>query len=174
MMGTIPNRYYTDFNSYFYILLLLIHILFMYCGTGTQIIFVTVHFAIRITVIELVLFSTQEVTAFVLIQRTLVILLFFLAVSAIAVVISYIQELQSKLDGANEDNMRLITSMHEGLMILSKKSASPLMMFYNAPIKKIIDTFLSDDNNLDINIEPVSTAKVIGKEIFKPIKISSD
>ena len=64
--------------------------------------------------------------------------------------------------------------MHEGLMILSKKSASPHMMFYNAPIKKIIDTFLSDDNNSDINIEPVSTAKVIGKEIFKPIKISSD
>ena len=56
MMGTIPNRFYMDINSFFYLSLIMIQLFFMYCGTGRQIIFATVHSAIRIIVIELVLF----------------------------------------------------------------------------------------------------------------------
>ena len=104
------------------------------------------------------LFAKEELTVLVFIQKIVLLFLFFLALSAIAVVISYIQELHSKLECANEDNVRLITSMHEGLMILSKKSESPQMMFQNTPIKKMIGNFLSHDDNEDITIEPFSTA----------------
>ena len=56
-------------------------------------------------------------------------------------------DLQTKLANVNEDNVRLIASMHEGLLILSKKSVCPQVMFCNTPVKKIIDTFMMTNAN---------------------------
>ena len=91
-MGSIPNKYYLEVNSFYYGLYQLVFLVMWYCGTGGQIVGTTVGFAVRIIVIQLIGYS-QEVTLIILVSKIVMILMFFLSTAAIAIVISYIMEL---------------------------------------------------------------------------------
>ena len=74
----------------------------------------------------------------------------FLVLSALAMLISYMQELGASLYSTNEENCKLLNAMHEGLIILQKppqtvdaEKESPKVMFINNPVKKLVKLFAS-------------------------------
>ena len=81
-------------------------------------------------------------------------------------VFNYIYTLQYRLLTAVQDNHKLLNGMHEGLLILNKDEDSPNVIFCNQPVKKIIETFLSSDGDLDVS-------DWTAKEIFEPVKIAN-
>ena len=93
----------------------------LYCDTGAQIIFNTVILALRFIVyLPLFFNSEQEFMTKDLIVLVLVVIVYFIICSLTAMIISYIQELGLKLKNTNEENVKLLDNMHEGLLILSK------------------------------------------------------
>ena len=64
----------------------------------------------------------------------------FAACTGVAILITYIKELNTRLRTTNTGNMKLLDCMHEGVLILSKGEHE--VMFANKPAKKLISTFI--------------------------------
>ena len=57
-------------------------------------------------------------------------------------VIVHISQVHEKLHVSNEENMKLLNGMHEGVLILTKTPEEPITaMFYNRPAHKLMHTF---------------------------------
>ena len=85
-MGSIPNQYYYDVNTFFIALFQLITICLWYCGTGGQIICSTTHIALRVLVVQPIGFW-QDSSVFIMLSKVFMVIVYFLASGSIAVVI---------------------------------------------------------------------------------------
>ena len=114
----------------------------LYCDSAVQIIVITVCFIVQNIIVQAVVYLKTIGIA----SEVLTALLCWLGITAIAMVITYIKEMHNTLHSANEDNLRLLDGMHEGLLILNKSEKNPSALFYNFAVKKIIDNFLAKEN----------------------------
>ena len=97
--------------------------------------------------------------------------IYFSAVVAIGILVTYIKELHNSLSSANEDNLRLIDGMHEGLLILNNNEKNPSVMFCNFAVKKIIDNFLAKESPSPKH-SVSEFQRWISAAVFEPIKIA--
>lgn len=77
----------------------------------------------------------------------------------------YISKLHLNLNSKNEENVKLLDGMHEGLLILSKAQKRPL--FCNSPIRKLINNFIG------VSIEKWSD-KHLNLPIFEGVSVNMD
>ena len=59
---------------------------------------------------------------------------------AVASLIIFISQLQTALESTNNENMRLLDGMHEGVLIISKSFQR--VMFCNKPAEKLLTDFV--------------------------------
>ena len=64
------------------------------------------------------------------------------------------------LDSTNEENVKLLDAMHEGVLILDKKNQS--VLFCNQPVKKLISNFVGNTKE-----------KVLEHKSFVPVQIAN-
>ena len=81
-----------------------------------------------------------------IVPKTFALILYFFAICAISMIVNYIRKLHNSLSSANEDNLRLLDGMHEGLLILNTNEKDPGVMFCNFQVKKIIKNFLAKES----------------------------
>ena len=58
----------------------------------------------------------------------------------LSTVIFYIYQLQAKITSTNEANIKLLDGMHEGVLIISKKTKE--IIFFNKPAQKLLTSFV--------------------------------
>ena len=102
-------------------------------------------------------------------------IIYFILCNAIAMLVTYVQELGANLFQTNEQNCLLLNAMHEGLLILEKRPTSvdmeqsaPRVMFINNPIQKLVSQFM---RRRDSGSAP--TCEWVSKEKFEPVWTSS-
>ena len=85
----------------------------------------------------------QPVTVGFVSISVLVITMFFLATTLVAMVIIYISQLHAQLEFSNEENVKLLDGMHEGLLIFNREDdEKKQIMFCNSPARKLFQTFV--------------------------------
>ena len=73
-----------------------------------------------------------------------VIFFFFFALALAGIIIIYISQLHAQLKFSNEENVKLLDGMHEGLLIfnrLSRVEEKKKIMFCNSPARKLFQSF---------------------------------
>ena len=75
-----------------------------------------------------------------------VILTFFICTTFSGILVSYMFALNSTLDNANQEHIRLLNGMHEGLLILSNvpESKDRSVLFCNQNASKLMKTFIGN------------------------------
>ena len=102
----------------------------------------------------------RELTAAKILLFLVVIIFFFFGTIVCTSVIVHISNVHEKLRLTNEENMKLLNGMHEGILILAKTLEQPsTIMFCNRPAHKLIRTFL--DQSKDKLSE--NNAKILGQ-----------
>lgn len=110
----------------------------------------------------------RELTATKTLLFLVLILAFFFGVIVCTSVIVHISNVHEKLRLTNEENMKLLNGMHEGILILAKTLEQPsAIMFCNRPAHKLIRTFL--DPSKDKLSE--NNAKILGQQSFYPLNL---
>ena len=69
-----------------------------------------------------------------------VIFFFFFALALAGIIIIYISQLHAQLKFSNEENVKLLDGMHEGLLIFNRLSSveeKKKIMFCNSPARKL-------------------------------------
>ena len=76
-------------------------------------------------------------------MSVMVIIMFFFATTLIAMIIIYISQLHAQLEFSNEENVKLLDGMHEGLLIFNREDdEKKKIMFCNSPARKLFQTFV--------------------------------
>ena len=101
-----------------------------YTDSGRQIVAISVRYCI-IALIALPLVYLKEMTFSVVLSEVSLLVGITALMSVIAMMLQYISELHWRMKLSNEDNIKMLDGMHEGLLILSKHSEKPL--FCNKP-----------------------------------------
>ena len=97
---------------------------------------------------------------------------FFCCCALVAMIIIYIQDLHSNLTTVNIENLKLPNGMHEGLLILEKgekNEETSKVMFCNSSVKKLLATFMLEDQN---NSKSVGETEFMKKQIFQNVKLA--
>ena len=71
-------------------------------------------------------------------------IMFLIAATTFGMVFLHISDVHGLLQFSNEENIKLLNGMHEGILILNKSKEKRLgqVMFCNRPAQKLINTFL--------------------------------
>ena len=67
------------------------------------------------------------------------VLILFVSACLLGMVVIYISQLHAKLEFTNQEHVKLLHGMHEGLLIFNRQQDS--IMFSNKPAKKLFDIF---------------------------------
>ena len=72
-----------------------------------------------------------------------VIFFFFFGLTLTGMIIIYISQLHAQLKFSNEENVKLLDGMHEGLLIFNRGSSAEekKIMFCNSPARKLFYSF---------------------------------
>ena len=95
---------------------------------------------------------------FSVLQTLFVAMICFLNYCLVAAGVVYLKELQGTLDSTNEENVKLLDAMHEGILIIKKVDKE--VIFCNQPAEKLLTKFIGD-----------SKEKVMHHMGFLPVKI---
>ena len=153
----VPTKYNADLYGFNNVKDNFFACLVWYCDSGAQLI--TNVFCVNLNLFIVQFLYGQEITVFMLLGKIAVVMQYYLAVNAFALLITYIQDIHRRLTSTNEDNIKLLNGMHEGLLILSKNEQSPRVMFCNTPVKRIIDTYLAHHcTTPDLQLNQITTA----------------
>lgn len=123
--------------------------------SGVQVVCTAVSFAIwlfavkPIIYLEFVTFETVVVDAYTL-------LAFVGAQFVLGLFVVYILQLDSHQRSANTENFKLLNSMHEGLILLSKEDGD--IMVCNKQAQKLVNTFLGEISESQTNLTLFSKA----------------
>ena len=75
--------------------------------------------------------------------NVLVITMFSFATTWLGMIIIYISQLHEQLEFSNEENVKLLDGMHEGLLIFNREDDEKKhIMFCNSPARKLFQTFV--------------------------------
>ena len=115
----------------------------LYCDEGRQIVFSALSF-IWCVFFNMVAYK-KEISIGSLASCVMLSLAYLMAAVFLGVVISYVTNVNDKLQQSNEQNVKLLNGMHEGVLILSNEQDKKFKtMFCNRPAYKLINTFLND------------------------------
>ena len=146
-------------------LLFILGFLTTYTDSGKQIIFVTFSLAWHVFFVENNVYNrTLEYTD--LGFNLALVLANFIFMTSIGMMIVHIAKIHSFLVLTNLDNKKLLNGMHEGVLILTKAEKS--VMLSNKPSAKLIERFLSPENDKD-HKEGFLTTKA-----FRPLKFEQN
>ena len=95
---------------------------------------------------------------FSVLQTLFVAMICFFNYCLVAAGVVYLKELQGTLDSTNEENVKLLDAMHEGILIIKK--VDKVVIFCNQPAEKLLTKFIGD-----------SKQKVMHHMGFLPVKI---
>ena len=85
----------------------------------------------------------QPVTVGLICMSVMIITMFFLATTLLGMIIIYISQLHAQLEFSNEENVKLLDGMHEGLLIFNREDdEKKQIMFCNSPARKLFQTFV--------------------------------
>ena len=154
MFSLIPSRYYLELPAFHLMIFYAIMFIGFYCDSAGQVIYITFILAIQMLVIKTVGYSKFSVS--IMLSGLTMVILFFLFCSFIAMIIVYTKNLETKKDNALKANIQLIDGMHEGLLILQKKTETietPKQLFCNRPAMKLLGTYLGGGNYSSVHME---------------------
>ena len=115
----------------------------LYCDEGRQIVISVLSF-MWCVFFNMVAYK-KEISIGSLAVCFMMSLCFLMGATFLGVVFSYITNVNDKLQQSNEQNVKLLNGMHEGVLILSNEQDKQFKtMFCNKPAFKLINTFLND------------------------------
>ena len=138
----IRNRFAQE-NSIIDITMLFVWIgVCQYCDSGRQIICLTVSLAFHLVFDSLA--YNRDLTVMVVTIGFTCLIGFLIAATTFGMVFLHISDVHGLLQFSNEENIKLLNGMHEGILILNKSTEKRLgqVMFCNRPAQKLINTFL--------------------------------
>ena len=88
----------------------------------------------------------KEMTPVTFFMAMFLVIAFFIACLVGNIVFLFIVNLNAKLDFSNQEHIKLLNGMHEGLIILNeefkKENGGQTVMFCNKPAKKLLTNFI--------------------------------
>ena len=96
-------------------------------------------------------------------------------ISVVGIILLYISQLHRKMKTQNDENVKLLDGMHEGLIILSKRQRKRVL-FSNNPIEKFINLAISAAVSRHDKLESEKQHTehwLLSPKLFRPIQIAS-
>ena len=152
MTSLIPNSLTMSEQSFSYTLKYVSIIICFYTDSSNQIIVITLTLAFQLFFVQH--FCYLKPFTFVAFFSSLSqIIIFFVCFSFAGMILLYINYIHEKLDFANEEHIKLLNGMHEGVLIVNenqmKDNGAQKMMFCNRTAGKLVKTYLGDQKDSD-------------------------
>ena len=106
-----------------------------YTGKGSQILTISITHLIVSFAVQIVVYEVEMTPSLVIVKMVYIIGVFIFN-SGISMLLLYISQLHNRINKFSIQNIKLLDGMHEGLLILSKASRTP--MFCNQPAVKVL------------------------------------
>lgn len=137
-----------------------------YCGERGHIFAVVASLMIVLHVPYAFIYMNELTFGFVFMNLALIVVLFF-AYCVLAMVLVYIFRLHSQLDESNDENVKLLNGMHEGVLIFNRQDTGSdsssvnsrdgdghndgeksknNVLFWNRPARKLFRKFISNSD----------------------------
>lgn len=143
----IPNFGSYKYTDTEYVTLFTVIFIFVYCDEGKQIITITLTLAWHLYFGLLVAY-VKPFTVGIFVFYLAYIFAFITLVTLVGMIITHISTVNEKLHFTNQENVKLLNGMHEGLLILGSKSNEQedinSIMFCNRTAQKLISNFLGN------------------------------
>ena len=118
----------------------------LYCDEGRQIFVTVATLAWNLFFTNYVSYD-RDLTIGSFLISLFYVLVFLLCCVLIGMIIIHISSMHHKLLFANEENVKLLNGMHEGILIIENtEDKASNVLFCNRPAQKLITTFLQAQN----------------------------
>ena len=112
----------------------------LYCDEGRQIIAMVATLAWHLFITNYVGYS-RELTTISFVVSVAYVIVFLLCLTLAGMVIIHFSSLHRELLFTNEENVKLLNGMHEGVLIIENSDTAKNVFFCNRPALKMISTF---------------------------------
>ena len=137
----IPNYANYEYTLIGWAMLFAFFFFCFYCDHGMQIICTTLTIAFHIFY-DMAAYN-RVISASTIVLSVAIVFGFLITQTICGMVIVHVSQVHEKLHYTNEENMKLLNGMHEGVLILKQAPDEPMTaIFCNRPAQKLINTFL--------------------------------